>query len=140
MMTYQKIHNNLPPKDKDNKNTSNPQTNENAAKLSGENELLARSISELKGNLNYAQQEIMNKEHEILNLNNRLMELESQLHRYEYLRGELDQVENIDTKISSLDSEAKSLRVENEELKSSINYYKGHVQTLYLILIIVAIM
>jgi|GEM_PF-3789894 len=140
MMTYQKILNNLPPKGNDDKSNSGDGIIEGNAILNAENQQLSRNVKELKSNLGYAEQELLKKEHEIMNLNNRLLELEARLQRYEYFTGEIDQVEKIDGMLQSLEAEGNRLRKENEELKNSINYYKGHVQTLYLILIIVAIM
>lgn len=140
MMTYQKILNNLPPKANVNVagDGSVPMNHDNAV-LVAENQQLSKSLRELRGSLSFAEQEILSKEHEILNLNNRLLHLEAMLQRYEYLTGELVQVESLDEKIFTQDKELNALRQENEELKKNIGCYKGHVQTLFLILIIVAI-
>lgn len=137
MMTYQKILNNLPPKEND----KGPNiSKEHSDHINVEKEQLARSVTELRSNLGYAEQELLSKEHEIMQLNNKLLHMEARLQRYEYLTGELDQVENLDDRIKSLNTEMEGLKKENDDLTKSVTQYKSHVQTLYLILVVSVIM
>lgn len=95
--------------------------------------ILNNQIEHLKEQLNYSEDQVSALQMRLHESNNKITALKDQLNSYEAYRDDLDQVTSLNINLSRLSNE-------NEELKQQLKQQKDHVQMLYLILLILAIL
>lgn len=92
-----------------------------------------QELQTLKSQLSHSETQLMTMEYELLNSKNQVAVLEEKLRRYEAFEVEINEVDE-------LNGEIHRLAQENEALKNDLKKNKEYIQTLYFILLVLAIL
>lgn len=96
-------------------------------------------IEDLRVRLNHTENQLMSKEHQLLSANNQISLLEDRLKKYEAFQSDITYLDKIKSEIDELTLEKSKFEAKSKELEVEVQQYRDHVQTLYLILIVLLI-
>ncbi|GAB6087950.1 hypothetical protein [Alkaliphilus crotonatoxidans] len=134
MMKYQLINHNFIPKETNKAaDAPSPDVKGKIHPVVERTIVESQELQSLRTQLSHSETQLMTMEYELLNSKNIVKDLEEKLRRYEVLKEEINQVD-------SLNSEIQRLARENETLKDDLKKNQDYIQTLYFILLILAIL
>lgn len=115
--------------------------------LKEEKNRLIETLEDIQQQISVIEEELNNKEKELVLSKDTILSLEDNLGKYEMLKDDLNKVDSLKLEINTLNSQINRLNKENLtlnkeklSLNEEIESYKQHVQTLYLILLILALL
>lgn len=144
MMKYEKVHNNFIPKEEKKEKTIDKQylktlENDNQQLINEKNTLLAE-IENYKQQIDLMEEKILKKDEMIRNTEYSLLELNKEIQKYNELKNDLDRIDTLKNEAESLKNQVKTLNESNIALSEEIESYRQHVQSLYLILLVLALL
>lgn len=141
MMKYESVNHNFIPKEQKIKETSNVRSLEEENRLlTEEKDRLLLTIENLQQQVNGFEEALIQKEEQLVFTKDTISSLEENIGKYEVLKDDLTKVDNLKVEMNQLNSQITRLNKENHALNEEIESYRQHVQTLYLILLILAIL
>lgn len=142
MMKYQQVSYNFVPKAEDletekkitedlkaEKKITDEIMEEQAEQLKDDNNNLLNELEELRVQVDFAKKQLETKEFELVSANNKLNELESQMGRYEAYKEDVEYIDALNIKLESLTKE-------REDLVMQLQQRQDHIQTLYMIMLV----